>query len=134
MTGRPRARLAGFILAGAAAFLVDAGSTQVLSALGLAPALARLIALPPAVATGFLLNRRLTFADGDRERSGAAVFARYAATNAVALGVNYAVFLAVLAAWPGLAPAVAVAAGSAAALAVSYLGYDRLVFRPRRDP
>lgn len=131
MTQRAR-RIGRFLLVGGTGFLVDAGLTELLVAAGLHPLAARAAAFALAVLVTYGLNRRFTFAAARPAR--AAEGGRYLAVNLAAMGVNYAVFAAVLAAVPGVRPFLAVACGSAVALAVSYAGYSRFVFSgPRND-
>ena len=51
-----------------------------------------------------------------------AYFARYAAVGWLSAAVNYALFAALLLAWPRLDPLAALVASSAAAMVVAYLG------------
>jgi putative flippase GtrA len=125
-------RLAGFSMVGVMGFALDAGLTALFIALEAHPLAARLVALPLAVGATFVLNSRITFADRSPGPAPARAFGRYVAANAAAMVVNYATYALCLAGVPALPPVAAVAAGSAAAMAVSFLGYDRYVFRRER--
>jgi len=124
-------RYASFLVVGGLGFAVDAGVTELLVAAGLPALGARVLAIALAMATTYLLNRRLTFRS---DRRGAAVLAeggRYFAVALAAAAFNYAVFALVLAVVPGVRPSLAVAVASVAAMVLSYLGYSTLVFRRR---
>lgn len=124
-------RYARFLVVGGLGFAVDAVATELLVAAGLPALGARVAAIALAMATTYLLNRRLTFRS---DRRGAALLAEGGRYFAVALGAaafNYAVFALVLALAPGIRPGLAVAVASAAAMVLSYLGYSTVVFRRR---
>ncbi len=74
----------------------------------------------------WLLNRHLTF--GPSSRGMAVEGARYGGVGVVTSIVNYLVYSALLLALPGLPPLAALAVASLVAMALSYLGYSRLVF------
>ena len=124
-------RLAPFVLAGAAGFAADASVLFALAELaGLDPFLSRLVSFSVAVCVTWAINRGLTF--GPSGRSVAAEGARYGGV-AVAVGVfNYACYAGLLLALPALHPVAALTVASAAAMALSWLGYSRLVFSPGR--
>ena len=90
------------------------------------PFLARLLSIGFALAVTWLINRSMTF--GPSSRHVAAEGARYGGVGIGTSLVNYAVYSALLAAVPALPPLAALVAGSAVAMALSYLGYSRLVF------
>lgn len=125
-----------FAIAGAAAFVVDAGVTAGLTALGAGPALARAPAISASVVTTFLINRRYAF--GPSGRGLAAEFARYVMVSATGAAVNVAVYLIAVALLtraglaPTLAAPVAVAVGSGAGMFANYFGYRGFVFAPAR--
>ena len=71
-------------------------------------------------------NRHLTF---EPSRRGLAVEgARYGGVGIATSVLNYLVYCGLLLALPGLPALVALALASATAMALSYLGYSRLVF------
>ncbi|MEW9617032.1 GtrA family protein [Shinella sp. S4-D37] len=120
-------RLLFFAVAGGAGFLVDAGVLALLlhmTALG--PLVARIGAITAAMLFTFWLNRTFTF--GRSDRSLAAEGARYGGVGISAALLNYAVYSAIVLAFPGFPPVFALAIASAAAMAWSFLGYSRFVF------
>jgi putative flippase GtrA len=120
-------RFARFLIAGGVGFLADAGMLTVLVHLfSMNPFLARILSIGFALSVTWLLNRTMTF--GPSIRSIAAEGARYGSVGIGTSLVNYAVYSALIAAIPALPPLVALVAGSAVAMALSYLGYSRLVF------
>jgi putative flippase GtrA len=74
----------------------------------------------------FWLNRTFTF--GRSDRSLAAEGARYGGVGISAALLNYAVYSAIVLAFPGFFPVFALAIASAVAMAWSFLGYSRFVF------
>jgi putative flippase GtrA len=134
-TARPiHSQLFRFCVVGAVAFVVDAGVVQGLVAWReWDPFLARVVSYLAAATTAWWLNRRFTFGAGDapihRE------WMTYLAVNTAGGLVNYATYAAlVLAADTVRAiPALGVAAGSVAGLAVNFALNRWLVFR-RRGP
>ena len=120
-------RTAAFAVAGAAGFLVDAGTLAfLLWATALGPFVARVFAIAAAMAFTFWLNRTFTF--GRSERSLAAEGARYGGVGISAALLNYAVYSALVLVFPALWPVLAVAIASLAAMIWSFLGYSRFVF------
>ncbi len=120
-------RVLRFGLVGCLGFLTDAGVLALLLAVSdLGPFLARLLSLGCAMTVTWLCNRTLTFQASDRGmlREGA----RYGSV-AIAISIfNYLVYSGLLLAMPWMPPLAALVAAAAAAMALSYLGYSRLVF------
>lgn len=129
--------VSAFALAGALAFLVDAGVTAGLTALGAGPVPARAPAVAAAMVTTFAINRRYAFAASGR--GIAAEFARYVAVSAAGAAVNFAAYLAASALLtrfglaPTLAAPIAVAVGSGAGMFANYFGYRGFAFAPARS-
>jgi len=120
-------RLAAFGLVGGIGFLVDAGMLALLLAVTpLGPFSARLAAIAVALATTWQLNRHLTFAPS--ARGLAAEGTRYGGVGLATAAINYAIYCAVLWLAPGLSPLIALVIASAAAMALSFAGYSKLVF------
>jgi putative flippase GtrA len=120
-------RIGRFVVAGGIGFLADAAMLALLTeALSVNPFLARIVSIGFALGVTWLLNRHLTF--GPSSRHVAVEGARYGSIGIGTSLVNYAVYSALLAALPWLPPLAALVAGSAVAMALSYLGYSRLVF------
>ena len=120
-------RVVLFAVAGGAGFLVDAGVLALLlwaTPLGLF--VARILAIAAAMLFTFWLNRTFTF--GRSERSLASEGARYGGVGISAALLNYAVYSAILLAFPAFPPVLAVAVASLVAMAWSFLGYSRFVF------
>lgn len=124
-------RIAAFVLAGGMGFATDAAILYLLTAPGgVDPLLARLASFSAAVCVTWAINRYLTF--GPSQRSLAQEGARYGVV-AIAVGLfNYLAYAGLLLAIPGLPPLAALAVASAAAMALSFLGYSRLVFGQRQ--
>jgi putative flippase GtrA len=120
-------RFARFLIAGGIGFLADAAMLTLLVHLfAMNPFVARVLSIGFALCVTWLLNRTITF--GPSIRNIAAEGARYGGVGIGTSLVNYAVYSALIAAIPELPPLVALVAGSAIAMALSYLGYSRLVF------
>jgi putative flippase GtrA len=130
------AQLRAFLMVGCLGFVIDAGLTMLLSSAGLSPYAARPPAAILAIASTWALNRRFTFQPGAGSRT--AEFGRYLSVSAAGLGLNYAVYGLVLGlfAWLGSASTTlgliggAVAAGSLAAMALTFTGFRVFAFRP----
>jgi putative flippase GtrA len=123
-----------FCVVGAIAFVVDAGAVQALVGWrDWDPFLARVVSYLAAATTAWWLNRRFTFGAGDapihRE------WASYLVVNTAGGLVNYATYAVLVLAVDTvrLVPALGVAAGSVAGLAVNFALNRWLVFR-RRGP
>lgn len=134
--GGMRREAGGFAAAGGVGFIVDAGGTAALVALGAPPLAARAPAILAALFVTWRINRRLAFAPS--QRGAAAEFLRYVIVSLAGAGVNLAVFAAAefalaRAGFSGAAFAfLCVAAGSAAAMAFNFLGYRGFAFAPAR--
>jgi putative flippase GtrA len=121
-------QLVRFALVGGGGFIVDAGSFQAIAAAGSGPFLARAFAIALAVVFTFILNRQLTF----RSRTPIAqAFGRYIVVSAMGSGINYAVFALLVAALPAIPPVIAIAAGSAVAMAWNFAGSLTFAFGAR---
>ncbi len=133
--GRLAVQIPSFVAVGLIGYVVDAGITFVgAKYLGLAPVIARPPGFILATIVNFLLNRSFTF-----RHSGAPVlraFFRYCAVASAGLAVNYAVYSACVLLAPSFGIAVTpailplfVAAGSAVAMVVTFLGFRFFAFR-----
>jgi putative flippase GtrA len=96
---------------------------------------ARVVSFLAAATTTWALNRRFTFSG---RQSGASIvreYAHYLLTMVAGAMVNYTVYVFTLH-WLGgtWAPAIGVALGSCAGLAVNFLSARHLVFKSRRKP
>lgn len=125
-----RGQFLRFCAVGTVGFVLDAGVLHLLLAAGWAgPYLGRVASYLVAATTTWLLNRRFTFPrSGAPRRPGE--WARYVGWNAVGGGVNYATYAAALGCLAAARrwPALGVAAGSAAGLAVNFAASKWLVF------
>jgi putative flippase GtrA len=120
-------RLFLFSMAGGLGFVSDAGMLAFLIwATPIGPFWARVIAIAFAMSVTWIFNRSLTF--GKSGRSLASEGARYGGVGIFSALVNYAIYSAILIAFPGLYPVIAAAIASVAAMGVSWFGYSRLVF------
>lgn len=118
-----------FVLVGGLGFVIDAGLTQALVAMGLAPALARVPAIGCAMAFTWSANRVFTYRV--RHERSAREALRYAAVAAAMAAINYLIYVALLQA--GLVPLAAVTLATACQTLLSFRAYDRFVFKgPRR--
>jgi putative flippase GtrA len=123
----------GFLLSGSIAFLVDATVLTVLTSLvGLHPVVARVFAISVALVAGWLSHRRFTF----RLTTPPSFpeFLRYAAVGWAAAALNYAVFVAIVLAWPGIVPVYALVLSSLVAMTFSYLGMRFAAFKDPSRP
>jgi len=116
-----------FCAVGAVGFGIDAGLlTALLAAVPGAVIGARLASILAALTATWALNRRLTFGSHDPKRL--AEWSRFAGVNGLGAVLNFTAYASLLHAVPGLAPLVALTAGSALALVFNYLGSRRFVF------
>ncbi|BCH52886.1 GtrA family protein [Agrobacterium vitis] len=121
-------KLVRFALVGSAGFVVDAGLLWLLlsfSALG--PLAARALAILAALLVTWRLNRDFTF--GASRQSLAVEGFRYGSVGLVSALVNYGLYAGLLIAIPALNPFAALVFASLAAMAFSFFGYSRFVFR-----
>ncbi len=125
-------RLTRFAVVGGIGFVVDAGLTEALVALGVSPLAARVAAIAAAILTTYLLNRSLTFRSDRRGAAAVGEGGRYVAVALAVAAANYAIYAAIVLAVPGVRPLLAVAVASGIAMVLSYLGYSRLVFARRQ--
>ncbi|MES1953954.1 GtrA family protein [Salinisphaera hydrothermalis] len=124
-------RWLAFGAAGLIAFGVDMGALGALvHGLGMAPVKARLISIPLAASTAWLINRRFTFASGD-DRARWHQWLRYLAVNTINVTVNFGCYLALVSATAvGAAhPLISVVPGALLGLAINYRLAGRWVFR-----
>ena len=120
-------RLSRFILAGGIGFVADAAALWLLLAVTpLGPFVARVLSIGFALCVTWQINRHLTFAPSSRgvAREGA----RYGGVGIATSIVNYLVYCALLFAMPAMPPLAALAIASLVAMALSFLGYSKLVF------
>lgn len=122
-------RLSRFGLVGGIGFVVDAGLTLTLIQAGLDAFTSRLIAIALAMVVTWRLNRAITF--GKSGASQRAEGLRYGVVAAVAAIINYAVYAALMLAFPNLFPVLAVAAATGVSMLASYLGYSQYAFKKK---
>jgi putative flippase GtrA len=121
-------KLLRFGIVGALGFLVDAGMLAALLALTPAgPFLARAIAIAVALVSTWLMNRSFTF--GASRHSLAVEGFRYGSVGLTSAVVNYLIYAGLLISVPILQPLAALVIASIAAMAFSFFGYSRFVFR-----
>jgi len=120
-------RILRFGFVGGVGFLTDAAVLALLlAATPLGPFLARLVSIGCAMTVTWLCNRSLTFQPSTRGALHEG--ARYGGV-AIAVSIfNYLVYSGLLIAMPWMPPLAALVVASAVAMALSYLGYSRLVF------
>ena len=136
MHGRIVEQVPAFAAIGLIGFLVDAGVTYLGARyVGLSPELARPPGFIIATISNFGLNRRITFrqARSPLVRS----FVRYLLVASVGLAVNYTIYSACVFLSPRagivVTPAILplfIAAGSGAAMILTFVGFRLFAFRP----
>jgi putative flippase GtrA len=134
--GRIAAQIPAFATIGLIGYFVDAGITFVGAEYGgLSPELARPPGFIVATIVNVTLNRAITFRHSRAPLFRA--FLRYCGVASVGLAVNYAVYSACVALAPHIGIAVTpailplfVAAGSGAAMVLTFLGFRFFAFRP----
>jgi putative flippase GtrA len=120
-------RLVRFALTGGIGFAADAAALWLLLATTPLGALsARVLSIGFALCVTWQINRHLTFSPSGR--GIAQEGARYGGVGIATGIVNYLVYCAILFALPALPPLAALAFASIIAMALSFLGYSRLVF------
>ena len=120
-------RILRFVVVGGIGFVADGAILALLlAATPLGPFGARLVSIAFGLAVTWLCNRTLTFQPSSRGmlREGA----RYGGVGITTSVFNYLVYSVLLLAVPWMPPLVALVLASLAAMALSYLGYSRLVF------
>lgn len=122
--------LYAFVIAGLAAFSVDASTLGLLISLNMNPLTARLVGLTAAAVIGWMINRTWTY--GEPNPPTFAEFGRYVGGGLMSTGVNFSVFALVLILWRHATPLEALVLGASAGLFSSFAGYARFVFRQGR--
>ena len=133
--GRIAQQIPTFAAIGLIGYFVDAAITFICARyLGLSPELARPPGFIVATIVNFALNRSITFRHARSPLAGS--FVRYSLVASVGLAINYAVYSACVALAPiaGIAvtPAILplfVAAGSGAAMVLTFVGFRFFAFR-----
>lgn len=119
-----------FCLIGALGFAVDAGTlTGLHRLLGMDPITARVFAIALALTVTWACHRHYTFNSSDPRRW--AEWCRYAMVNGFGAALNFAVYTALLTAYPALDPLLALAAGSILALFINFTGSQIFAFQRR---
>ena len=134
--GRIAEQIPAFAAIGLVGYVVDAGITFLGAKYGgLSPELARPPGFIVATIVNFTLNRSITFRHSRAPLLRA--FLRYCGVASVGLAVNYSVYSACVLLAPragvAVAPAILplfVAAGSGAAMVLTFLGFRFFAFRP----
>lgn len=122
-----------FALAGVTGFVVDAGVLALLIG-PLGPYFGRLCSFLAAVATTWLVNRNLAFADRTGRHSLVGEFGRYFASMLLGGVLNYGVYSGVVALLgrDGIMPYLGLAAGTAVGMVVNYSLAHFVVFKPTK--
>ena len=134
MTGADLRQFLRFCAVGAVGFAVDAGLLALLLATTpLGPYLGRLVSFLAAATVTWLLHRRFTFPAAVRARRGRQ-WLLFVAVNGGGAALNYGIYALLVATAPlfSARPVLAVAVGSAVALAVNFLANRTWVFRASR--
>ncbi|TPL45319.1 GtrA family protein [Mesorhizobium sp. B2-4-6] len=120
-------RLLRFAFTGGIGFVADAAALWLLLATTpLGPMAARVLSIGFALCVTWQMNRHLTFSPSSRGLAQEG--ARYGGVGIATGIVNYLVYCALLFALPALTPLAALGVASVVAMALSFLGYSRLVF------
>ena len=120
-------KLAWFVFSGGTGFAIDAGLTHLFLVLTSAgPLAARIPAIMAAMAATWFLNRSFTF--GRSSASLAVEGFRYWAVGVTAALLNYGIYAVMMSRLP-VQPMAAIVFASLAAMAYSFFGYSRFVFR-----
>ena len=117
-----------FCLIGSFGFLVDAGLTLLLIALGWSAFLARIVAIGLTIIVCWRLNRWLTFGSSGQSQMNEG--ARYFLVATLTGVLNYSLYAVQLSLWPTLWPVIAIVIATLVCTALSYLGYSRFAFKP----
>ncbi|WP_454748638.1 GtrA family protein [Ciceribacter selenitireducens] len=121
-------KLVRFGIVGTAGFVIDAALLWLLlEATPLGPFVARAVAIAVALVATWYLNRSFTF--GASRRSIAVEGFRYGSVGLVSALINYLIYSGLLLSLPILQPMAALVIASIAAMAFSFFGYSRFVFR-----
>ncbi len=121
-------KLVRFGIVGTAGFVIDAALLWLLlETTPLGPFLARATAIAVALVATWYLNRSFTF--GASRRSLAVEGFRYGSVGITSAVVNYLIYSGLLLSLPILQPLAALVIASIAAMAFSFVGYSRFVFR-----
>lgn len=124
---RPPGRFLRFLVTGGIGFVADAVALQALVAgAAMDPVAARLLSIAFALTVTWLINRHFTFTPSSRGmlREGA----RYGGVGLGASLLNFTAYAAIMASFPAVPPLAALVVASATAMALSWLGYSRIVF------
>ncbi len=123
-------QLAGFLVSGSLAFLVDVVVTKLLSGFaGLPWGISRILAIGVAMVVAWLCHRRLTFAV--TTPISVPEFVKYAGVGWSAAALNYAIFLIFIWLLPDWDKAVAIGVASLVAMSYTYIGLSLGVFAKR---
>ncbi len=117
-----------FLGVGALGLVTDVGVFTAISTHVEQPLLVRLVSLAAATLVTWRLNRALTFERTGRRQHAEAM--RYAMVTAVAQGVSYAVFAALVLSVLHAFPQAALVTGAAIAAVFSYFGHRLFAFAP----
>lgn len=121
-------KLVRFGIVGSIGFVIDAALLWLLlQTTPLGPFVARAIAIVVALVATWYLNRSFTF--GASRRSLAVEGFRYGSVGITSAVVNYLIYTLLLLSLPILQPLAALVIASIAAMAFSFFGYSRFVFR-----
>jgi putative flippase GtrA len=120
--------LGWFLVAGGLGFLADIGMLALLlAATPMGPLAARILAIVFALGVTWTVNRSLTF--GRSRYPLLLEGARYGGVGLLSALVNYGIYAVLLMLVPGMHPLAAVVVASVGAMAFSWTGYSRFVFR-----
>lgn len=119
-----------FLGVGSLGLITDLGTFSALIAVFDRPLVVRLVSIAVATVVTWRLNRALTFDASGRRQHHEAM--RYAIVTALAQGLSYCVFAALVLTVLGPIPQAALLIGAAIAAGFSYLGHRLFAFAPTR--
>lgn len=129
MLRRAPAGAAPFLAVGLAGLAADTVIFNLLHAVGLSPAVARVLSLGAATVLTWTLNRRFSFARTGRREAGE--LGRYVLVALGAQGLSYAIFLTLASVAPEVPLTISLWIGAVLAAAASYAGQRWFTFAPR---
>jgi putative flippase GtrA len=115
-----------FLFVGSLGFAVDLGLLLLFVDMNISHYLARPLSMSAAITATWLLNRRLSFRAS--HMSIHREYVRYAAVTFGTAFINYMTYIFCL---KMMSPAAAIAVGTLVPIAITYIGYDRWVFKPK---
>jgi putative flippase GtrA len=126
-------RLFWFAVAGGTGFTVDVSVLVFLThVLSLNAFVARIVSIACAMCATWLMNRTFTFMKS--RHSTAQEATRYGLVAIATALINYGLYSGTMLLFPALWPAIAAGFATSITMFLSFMGYSKLVFRPKARP